>query len=66
MPRQFYQSLAQFLITFFTGLLIYQHPPADLSQLLEYAWQPMLQGVVAALGIWGASKMSAGGKEPKV
>ena len=67
MPRQFWQSGAQFmvvfLLTFFQGMLVNPEPPDSWAQLLEYVWQPAISGAVGALGIWSASKIPAGGKE---
>lgn len=53
--RQIFQSLWQFASVFFAALLIYPKPPT-----LEDLWQPFVQAVVAALAIWGGSKIPVG------
>lgn len=57
--RQAAQSLLQFLTIFFTGMLVYDKVPTDINQL----WQPTVQGILGALGIWTASKIPVGGPE---
>lgn len=58
--RQAFQSLVQFLIVFFTGMLVYDKVPTNLDQL----WQPFVQAMLAALTIWAASKATVG-NQPK-
>lgn len=55
--RQATQSIGQFLIIFFSGLAIYKAPPASLEEFWLWAWQPLIQGVITALGVWGVSKI---------
>lgn len=56
--RQAFQSFVQFLAVFFTGMVAYDKTPTSLDQL----WQPAVQGVLAALIIWGGSKVPLGGR----
>jgi hypothetical protein len=55
--RQVFQSLIQFAIVFCTGMLVFDKVPTSLDQL----WQPTVQGILAALSIWAASKANVGG-----
>jgi hypothetical protein len=57
MTRQIVQSLVQFLSVFLTGIAVYKGFPSQLDQV----YQPLIQGVLAALAIWGGSKISVGG-----
>lgn len=56
--RQVVQSLLQFLIVFFTGMLVFDKPPTSFDQV----WQPFIQAVLAALSIWAASLLPVGNK----
>lgn len=56
LARQAFQSLVQFLIVFFTGMLVFDRVPQSVDQL----WQPFVQAMLAALSIWAASKASVG------
>ena len=61
MPRQFWQSLGQFAIIFFTNLLLNNpQAPQSVAELLPSLWNPSLQGIIGALGIWGFSKAPLG------
>ena len=62
MNNQIVQSLGQFLIVFFTGLATYKgwHEVVAIG-VLDAVWQPTIQGMLAALGIWGFSKV---GRQP--
>ncbi len=56
--KQLFQSVGQFLTVFVTGMLVY----AGWSEITKVGvmnaiYQPLLQGVLAALGIWGLSKV---------
>lgn len=59
MIRQFVQSFVQFLSVFLTGIAVYQGFPTQLDQI----YQPLIQGVLAALAIWGGSKIPIGGAQ---
>lgn len=63
MSRQLFQSGGQFAIIFFTGLLVYKEPPSSLEEFWSWAWQPMLQAITGALGVWGFSKIPVGGTQ---
>lgn len=51
--RQVWQSIGQFAIIFFTGMLVYDKVPTSLDQI----WQPAMQGIVGALGVFGLSRV---------
>lgn len=57
--RQLFQTIVQFLIVFFTGMLVFDKVPTSLDQV----WQPFVQATLSALSIWAASKASVGGAE---
>lgn len=57
MKRQIFQSVVQFLVVFFTGMLVYDKVPTTFDQV----WQPFVQGILGALSIWAASKATVGG-----
>ncbi len=58
-PRQAWQSLGQFLVVFLSGIAVYQ----GFQTNLDAYYQPLVQGLLAALGIWGFSKLPTGKKE---
>lgn len=60
MKRQIVQSLVQFLSVFLTGIAVYKGFPTKLDQI----YQPLIQGLLAALAIWGGSKLRIGGPPP--
>ena len=52
--NQFWQSIGQFLIVFVSGMAVYK----GFSELsLDAVYQPVVQGLISALGIWGFSKV---------
>lgn len=58
MKNQLFQSAGQFLVVVVTGLLVYK----DVSAVMQVGvynalWQPCLQGMLAALGVYGISKI---------
>lgn len=57
MKRQIVQSLVQFLSVFLTGIAIYEGFPKQWDDI----YQPLIQGILAALAIWGGSKLHIGG-----
>ncbi len=59
MKRQILQAVGQFIIVVVSGLMVYADPPESLSQLFQWSWQPVLQGIVAVGGIFGLSKMGS-------
>ena len=60
MKRQVVQSVVQFLSVFLTGIAVYKGFPTKLDQI----YQPLIQGLMAALAIWGGSKLHIGGPPP--
>ena len=58
MLRQIVQSLVQFLSVFLTGIAVYKGFPKSLDEI----YQPLVQGVIAAVAIWGGSKLPIGDK----
>ena len=55
--RQIGQSVGQFLVVVVTGMLVFKGP----SEIIKIGWgdalyQPVFQGILSALGIWGISK----------
>jgi hypothetical protein len=56
MRRQIIQSIVQFLSVFLTGIAVYKGFPTKLDQI----YQPLIQGLLAALAIWGGSKLHIG------
>jgi hypothetical protein len=59
MIRQLVQSFVQFLSVFLTSIAVYEGFPTRLDQI----YQPLIQGVLAALAIWGGSKIPIGGAQ---
>ena len=56
--KQVYQSLGQFLIVFLTGMALFKDVSAvQQVGVLNAIWQPLLQGLLAAAGIYGFSKV---------
>ena len=46
-------------VSVLTGIAVYQGFPTQLDQI----YQPLIQGVLAALAIWGGSKIPIGGAQ---
>lgn len=60
--RQFWQSVGQFAVVVVTGLLVYKDVNAVREVgVLNALWQPALQGLLAALGILGVSRIGTNG-----
>lgn len=57
--RQALQSLGQFAVIFITGIAVYRY--SELSW--DVVWQPLLQGVLGALGVLGVSRLGGGGSK---
>ena len=58
MKKQVFQSVGQFLAVFVTGMLVYKGWSEIVTLgVMNAIYQPFLQGVLAALGIWGLSKV---------
>ena len=56
--RQAFQSLGQLVIVVITGLLVYEDFASFQAKgVLNALWSPALQGVLAALGILGISRV---------
>ena len=47
------QAAGTFCLSIVTGLVVYQSPPASLEELYVWSWQPMMQGIMMALGVMG-------------
>ena len=62
LQKQIYQSLGQFLIVFLTGMALFK-TWGEVAQMgvLNAVWQPAIQGLISALGIYGFSKV---GRQP--
>ncbi len=56
MKRQIGQAIGQFIVIVASGLMVYD-APESVSQLLQWSWKPVLQGIVAVGAIFGISKM---------
>jgi hypothetical protein len=48
-----YQAIGVLLLSILSGLAVYQSPPASVSELGVWIWQPALQGLITALGALG-------------
>jgi len=58
LQRQTYQTIGQFLIVFLTGMALFK----DVSSIVQVGvlnaiWQPLIQGLISAAGIYGFSKV---------
>lgn len=60
MKRQIAQSIIQFLSVFLTGIAVFEGFPTQLDQI----YKPLIQGLIAALAIFGGSKLRIGGPPP--
>ena len=59
--NQAVQSIGQFLIVFFTGMAIYKGwTEVQAVGVLNAIYQPIVQGAISALGIYGFSKIGPG------
>lgn len=64
--NQFLQSVGQFLTVFFTGMLVYKNwSDVQAIGVMNAVYQPVLQGLLAALGIYGLSKIKLGNGDKK-
>ncbi len=60
--HQAVQSVGQFLTVFLTGMLVYKNwSDVQAIGVLNAIYQPVIQGGLAALGIYGISKIRIGG-----
>lgn len=65
MQNQFVQSLGQFLIVFVSGMAIYKGWSDVVSAgVMNAIYQPVIQGLISALGIWGFSKVGPKKEQP--
>ncbi len=57
--RQIWQSLGQFAVVLVSGMLVFK----DMRDIMQFGgwanalYQPVLQALLSALGIWGVSKV---------
>ena len=58
--KQALRAAGYFSISVVTGLMVYKTPPDSLQQLFEWAWQPGLQGLSAALLSLGLNRVTPG------
>ena len=58
LQKQRYQSLGQFLIVFLTGMALFKDVTAiQQVGVLNAIWQPVVQGLISSVGIYGFSKV---------
>ena len=61
--HQTIQSVGQFATVFLTGMLVYNNwNDVEKIGVMNAIYQPTLQGLLAALGIYGVSKIDVGKK----
>lgn len=51
--KQLWRGVGAGLAAFVSGLMIYERPPADLSEFAMWAWLPGLQAISVTLAAWG-------------
>ena len=60
--NQVFQSIGQFLIVFISGMAIYKGwNDIQVVGVANAVYQPIVQGLISALGIWGFSKIGPKG-----
>jgi len=51
--RTILRAVGVYSLTIITGLVVYDSPPESLSVFWVWMWQPNLQGLMMALGVFG-------------
>lgn len=60
LASQLVQSIGQFLIVFVSGMAVFKGwSEIQQAGFLNSAYQPIVQGLISALGIWGFSKVGS-------
>jgi hypothetical protein len=51
------RAVGYFLISIFSGMLVYDSPPESWAQLGEWMWQPAMNGALAAMTSLGLNQV---------